>query len=73
MLQAAIQAVLAVVLWQASAALSAVVSSQGNDIQHMMSALGQLKTLFTIRIAVLCLWVVMAVMGAGVMAFMFSR
>ena len=51
----------------AASSLSMVVNTQGNDIQHMMMALGKLGTAFKIRVIVTLVAVVLVFLLAAVM------
>lgn len=66
-LAVAIDVAIGMSIWKGSKALSAVVDTQGNDVGHMMEAMSQLSTAFTIRLVivgiVLGLCVLAAILG----------
>jgi hypothetical protein len=55
---------IAVVLLLAAGAMRRVVTTRGRDVEHLVSALDRLGTLFVIRIVLLCLTFVALAVGA---------
>ncbi len=61
--------ILGVLQYRASVAFRAVVTTQGDDIHHLMNALGILKNIYKIQVVVMLvmfvLAIVLAVLTAG--------
>jgi hypothetical protein len=60
----------------AATSLTMVVNTEGNDVQHMMTALGKLRTAFKIRVIVVLVALVLvtlAVVGLGLLVFAASK
>jgi hypothetical protein len=56
----AIYLVIGMALWNGGGALKRVVDTQGDDISHMMDAMTNLARVFTIRLAMIALGLVLA-------------
>jgi hypothetical protein len=65
-LGALVDVALGILLWGGSTSLGAVVTTQGNDIRHLMKALDKLSTLFAIRVGFAIFFVVLALIFAAV-------
>lgn len=69
----AIDLAVGITLLGAATSLNMVVNTQGNDIQHMMVALGKLRSAFKIRVIVVLValvLVVVAMVGLGALLFL---
>ena len=56
----------------AATSLNMVVNTQGNDIQHMMMALGKLRTAFKIRVIVVIVALVLVLLATVFIALFFA-
>ena len=69
-INAVVQLVIGLMLFQAGRAFKRVVVTEGNDLIHLMEALGKLSSAFTIRIVVVLVGVVFAVIALLIMLAM---
>ncbi len=67
LLQGAFSIVVGLLQYRASTAFSTVVATHGNDILHLMSALGTLRTLYKLQIIAIAAAVIIGVI-AGLMS-----
>jgi hypothetical protein len=65
-LGALIDIALGILLWGGATSLGAVVTTQGNDVRHLMQALDKLSTLFAIRVGIGIFLIVIGMIAAAV-------
>ncbi len=72
LLAVAVDVAIGVSIWKGAKALSAVVDTQGNDVGHMMEAMSQLSTAFTIRLVIVGIALGLCVLGGILAVLVFS-
>lgn len=68
----AVDVAIGLAIWKGAKALSAVVDTQGNDIGHMMEAMSQLSTAFTIRLVIVGIVLALCVLGGLIAVLVLS-
>lgn len=67
LIQAALALVIGGFTLQAAGAFRRIVDTRGDDIFHLMNALGALRTLYLIQVILFCIGLGLAVLGALLM------